>query len=172
MTVLTNTIINHRLSRMKERGASATLLQTRPNGQTMRHPLESPHEDGRKTKGKNKRNAFYCLRTCPDLFRTPTSGAIPRVHKYLPSILNGHISWGGKKSERPSEIQRLNPSLGSRQYSERSIKACLPDVPFRSCTYTSMELLSTVANIAHEVILHRVYPTTMSSFSVIATLVR
>lgn len=68
------------------------------------------------------------VRTCPDLFEIPGSGAIPRVHKYLPSILNSHISWLAKKAERPLEIQRLNPSLGSRQYSERSIKACLPDV--------------------------------------------
>lgn len=108
-------------------------------------------ENERGKKRKNKRNAFYCLLNLSRSLRIPTSGAIPRVHKYLPSILNGHISWGGKKSERPSEIQRLNPSLGSRQYSERSIKACLPDVPFRSSTYTSIELLPGVADITHRI---------------------
>lgn len=112
----------------------------------MRRPLESLSETVEKRGEKIKGT----LSTVPEPVPISSNpGAIPRVHKYLPSILNGHISWGGKKSERPSEIQRLNPSLGSRQYSERSIKACLPDVPFRSRTYTSIEL-SSAADITHQ----------------------
>ena len=81
-------------------------------------------------------------RTCP-----PGSHSNPlcrvQSHEYINICL---VYWTvifhgeAKKGSVPSEIQRLNPSLGSRQYSERSIKACLPDVPFRSCTYTSIEI--------------------------------
>lgn len=95
--------------------------------------------DGEKT---NERSAFYWS---PNLSPGSHSNPLCRVqsHEYINICL---VYWTvifhgeAKKGNVPSEIQRLNPSLGSRQYSERSIKACLPDLPFRSCTYTSIEV--------------------------------